>query len=79
LGQGTAQCRLPLWVRQEVQALPRTGIKTRRHFTAPGASLPDYLTDNKQTSILFTGATDGIGPETAKMLVTAGHHVLLHG
>ena len=30
-------------------------------------------------TILLTGATDGIGLETAKMLVTAGHHVLLHG
>ena len=29
--------------------------------------------------ILLTGATDGIGLETAKMLVSAGHHVLLHG
>jgi NAD(P)-dependent dehydrogenase (short-subunit alcohol dehydrogenase family) len=29
--------------------------------------------------ILVTGATDGIGLETAKALVAAGHHVLLHG
>lgn len=29
--------------------------------------------------ILITGATDGIGYETAKMLVDAGHQVLLHG
>ncbi|MDY6950815.1 MAG: SDR family NAD(P)-dependent oxidoreductase [Thermodesulfobacteriota bacterium] len=29
--------------------------------------------------ILLTGATDGIGLETAKMLVSLGHHVLLHG
>ena len=29
--------------------------------------------------ILLTGATDGIGLETAKMLVTAGHHLLIHG
>jgi NAD(P)-dependent dehydrogenase (short-subunit alcohol dehydrogenase family) len=29
--------------------------------------------------ILVTGATDGIGFETAKMLVEQGHHVLLHG
>ncbi|OAN13065.1 oxidoreductase [Photobacterium jeanii] len=30
-------------------------------------------------TILLTGATDGIGLETAKMLVADGHHVLLHG
>ncbi|TWT80323.1 Sepiapterin reductase [Planctomycetes bacterium CA13] len=29
--------------------------------------------------ILLTGATDGIGLETARMLVSLGHHVLLHG
>ena len=32
-----------------------------------------------QKKILLTGATDGIGLETAKMLVKAGHIVLLHG
>ncbi|PKF61678.1 oxidoreductase [Psychromonas sp. psych-6C06] len=32
-----------------------------------------------QKTILITGATDGIGFETAKMLVKQGHHVLLHG
>jgi len=30
-------------------------------------------------SILITGSTDGIGLETAKMLVQAGHALLLHG
>ncbi|WP_372367648.1 SDR family NAD(P)-dependent oxidoreductase [Candidatus Uabimicrobium sp. HlEnr_7] len=30
-------------------------------------------------TILITGATDGIGFETAKVLVEQGHHVLLHG
>ncbi len=30
-------------------------------------------------TILVTGATDGIGLETAKMLVSLGHRVLLHG
>lgn len=32
-----------------------------------------------QKSILITGSTDGIGLETAEILVEAGHHVLLHG
>lgn len=32
-----------------------------------------------QKTILLTGATDGIGLETAKMLVAEGHCVLVHG
>ena len=32
-----------------------------------------------QKTILITGSTDGIGLETAKMLVAHGHRVLLHG
>lgn len=32
-----------------------------------------------QKTILVTGATDGIGLETAKMLFSMGHHVLIHG
>ncbi|MEO1621905.1 MAG: SDR family NAD(P)-dependent oxidoreductase [Cyanobacteria bacterium J06632_3] len=32
-----------------------------------------------EKTILITGSTDGIGLETAKMLVAQGHHVLLHG
>ena len=34
---------------------------------------------NKQKTILITGSTDGIGLETARMLVSLGHKVLLHG
>lgn len=32
-----------------------------------------------QKTLLITGSTDGIGLETAKSLLTAGHRVLLHG
>jgi NAD(P)-dependent dehydrogenase (short-subunit alcohol dehydrogenase family) len=34
---------------------------------------------NMPKTILVTGATDGIGLETAKMLISMGHNVLLHG
>lgn len=32
-----------------------------------------------QKTILITGATDGIGLETARMLVSQGHNLLVHG
>ena len=32
-----------------------------------------------QKTILVTGSTDGIGLETARMLVSLGHNVLMHG
>ncbi len=32
-----------------------------------------------EKTILITGSTDGIGLETAKILTSMGHHVLLHG
>jgi len=32
-----------------------------------------------QKTILITGSTDGIGLETAKLLIAQGHNVLLHG
>ena len=33
----------------------------------------------ENNTILITGSTDGIGLETAKMLVSSGHNVLMHG
>ncbi|MES9868199.1 MAG: SDR family NAD(P)-dependent oxidoreductase [Sedimenticola sp.] len=32
-----------------------------------------------QKTVLITGSTDGIGLEAARLLVSQGHHVLLHG
>lgn len=37
------------------------------------------MQNDTQKTILVTGSSDGIGLETAKMLVTEGHHVLIHG
>ena len=37
------------------------------------------MAKNTPKTILITGSTDGIGLETAKMLVSKGHTVLLHG
>ncbi len=42
------------------------------------SSLNEIGKSMKKT-ILITGSTDGIGLETARMLVSLGHHVLLHG
>jgi NAD(P)-dependent dehydrogenase (short-subunit alcohol dehydrogenase family) len=33
----------------------------------------------KQKTVLVTGSTDGIGLETARMMVSLGHNVFLHG
>ena len=42
-------------------------------------SLPNIPEDSSLKTILLTGATDGIGREAARSLVTSGHRVLLHG
>lgn len=42
-------------------------------------NLATITTAAKKKIILITGATDGLGLETAKALVELGHHVLLHG
>jgi NAD(P)-dependent dehydrogenase (short-subunit alcohol dehydrogenase family) len=43
---------------------------------------PNFQSEGDKTMqkiILLTGSSDGIGLETAKMLVSQGHHLLLHG
>lgn len=40
--------------------------------------MPDPTSSHAST-ILVTGSTDGIGKETARRLVAAGHRVILHG
>lgn len=42
-------------------------------------SAPKSIGPMKRKTVLITGATDGIGLETAKIFVTQGHSVLLHG
>lgn len=37
------------------------------------------MTDSPHKTILITGATDGIGLETARQLSSAGHRLLVHG
>ena len=61
-------------------------VPLENYATGPVPSMTRHVERAQQAretimpkTILITGATDGIGLETASMLVSLGHHVLLHG
>lgn len=57
----------------------RAGAQVRPSASAPGAA--DLCEDGSMTlpPILVTGATDGIGKETARQLLALGRSVIVHG
>ena len=56
-----------------------TSCQTSLDLINLGQTSPSERNSIVQKTILVTGSTDGIGLETARMLVSLGHHVLLHG